>query len=371
MIRVFLVDDEQPARDRLRRLLAEMPGVTIVGEASDGEEALREIPRVAPDLVFLDIQMPGLTGMEVAATLPPPRPRIIFCTAFDQYAIQAFENHAVDYLLKPLNRDRLAGAVERIGSLVESGERMQREIVTASETQAGLFPAGFRSTQGLEVSGVCRPARQVGGDYYDFLPLGDGRVALAVGDVSGKGLFAGLLMAGLQGRLQALARRYPDDLAGLFDELNRAMHAITGSNRYATLFYGVFDERTRRLTYVNAGHPAPLWLHAATQTHRGASETSTLDPTGTVVGLLLEARFEPATIQLASGDHLLIFSDGLIETRDIRGTELGAGGIEAVARKGIQEDVNLIRDRILAEADRFRDGAEPEDDVTLVVARVR
>jgi sigma-B regulation protein RsbU (phosphoserine phosphatase) len=248
---------------------------------------------------------------------------------------------------------------------------MQREIVTASETQAGLFPAGFRSTQGLEVSGVCRPARQVGGDYYDFLPLGDGRVALAVGDVSGKGLFAGLLMAGLQGRLQALARRYPDDLAGLFDELNRAMHAITGSNRYATLFYGVFDERTRRLTYVNAGHPVPLWLHAATQTHRGASETSTLDPTGTVVGLLLEARFEPATIQLASGDHLLIFSDGLIETRDIRGTELGARGVEEAARECLEAGVDQIRDRILAQADRFRDGAEPEDDVTLVVARIR
>jgi sigma-B regulation protein RsbU (phosphoserine phosphatase) len=370
MIRAFLVDDEQPARDRLKRLLAEMPGVTIVGEACDGEEALREIPRVAPDLVFLDIQMPGLTGMEVAATLPPPRPRIIFCTAFDQYAIQAFENHAVDYLLKPLNRDRLAGAVERIGSMVESGERMQREILTASKTQAGLFPAGFRPTERLEVGGVCRPARQVGGDYYDFLPLGDGRIALAVGDVSGKGLFAGLLMAGLQGRLQALARRYPDDLAGLFDELNRAMHAITGSNRYATLFYGVFDERTRRLDYVNAGHPAPLWLHGETGTHPGVSGTSTLDPTGTVVGLLPEARFAKATVQLHSGDHLLIFSDGLIETRGLQGMELGARGVEGAARECLEAGVDQIRDRILAEADRLRDGSEPEDDVTLVVVRV-
>jgi phosphoserine phosphatase RsbU/P len=371
MIRAFLVDDEQPARDRLRRLLAELPGITVVGEAADGEEALREIPQLAPDLVFLDIQMPGRTGMEVAGALPPPRPRIIFCTAFDHYAIQAFENHAVDYLLKPLNRDRLAGAVERIRAQVESRERMHREIATASETQARLYPARLRATDILEVSGACRAARQVGGDYYDFLPLDDGRIAVAVGDVSGKGLFAGLLMAGLQGRLQALARRYPDDLAGLFDELNRAMHAITGSNRYATLFYAVFDEPSRRLTYVNAGHPAPILLRRDSAAPDGYAAAASLQPSGTVVGLLPEARFEPITIQLNSGDHLLIFSDGLIETRDIQGAELGAGGVEVAARRGLHEGADGMRDRILAEADRFRAGGELEDDVTLVVVRVR
>jgi len=371
MIRAFLVDDEQPARDRLRRLLAELPGVSVVGEAADGEEALREIPQVAPDLVFLDIQMPGRTGMEVAAALSPPRPRIVFCTAFDHYAIQAFENHAVDYLLKPLNRDRLAGAVERIRAQVEPQERLNREIVTASETQARLYPEGLRENDILEMSGACRAARSVGGDYYDFLPLGGGKIALAVGDVSGKGLFAGLLMAGLQGRLQALARRYPDDLAGLFDELNRAMHAITGNNRYATLFYGVIEESSRRLTYVNAGHPAPILLRRDGAAPDGYASAAPLSPSGTVVGLLPEARFEQVTIDLDSGDHLLIFSDGLIETRDSQGVELGAGGVEMAARKGLQEGADGMRDRILAEADRFRAGAELEDDVTLVVVRVR
>ena len=366
MIRAFLVDDEEPARDRLRRLLAEVPGITVVGEASDGEEALREIPRLAPDLVFLDIQMPGRTGMDVAATLPPPRPRIIFCTAFDHYAVQAFENHAVDYLLKPLNRDRLTGAVERIRAQVESRERLHSEMATASETQARLFPASLPAGANLEVSGACRAAREVGGDYYDFIPLGEGKIALAVGDVSGKGLFAGLLMAGLQGRLQSLSRRYPENLTGLFDELNRAMHAITGSNRYATLFYGVFDEATRRVTYVNAGHPSPLWLHGDP-----LIPTTTLDPSGPVVGLLPEARFEQITIQLASGDHLLIFSDGLIETRGIEGVELGAGRVEAVARQSLEDTTDGMRDRILEEAEEFRDGEELEDDVTLVVVRVR
>jgi two-component system LytT family response regulator len=114
MIRTLLVDDEQPARERLRRLLAGTPDVEIVGEAEDGEQALERILETRPDLVLLDIQMPGCTGMEVAASLPSPRPHVVFCTAFDQYAVDAFELHAVDYLLKPVNQARLEKALERV-----------------------------------------------------------------------------------------------------------------------------------------------------------------------------------------------------------------------------------------------------------------
>ena len=114
MIRALIVDDEQPARDRLRRLLAEAPDVEVAGEADDGEHAMEETARLRPDVIFLDIQMPGCTGMEVAAALPSPRPHIVFCTAFDQYAVDAFELHALDYLLKPVNRARLDKALERI-----------------------------------------------------------------------------------------------------------------------------------------------------------------------------------------------------------------------------------------------------------------
>ena len=114
MIRALLVDDEALARDRLRRLLAEAPDVDIVGEAADGSEAMERIAELAPTVVFLDIQMPGCTGLEVAAALPDPRPHVVFCTAYDQFAIDAFELHAVDYLLKPINRARLAQALDRV-----------------------------------------------------------------------------------------------------------------------------------------------------------------------------------------------------------------------------------------------------------------
>ena len=114
MIRALLVDDEQPARERLRRLLSEVADVEVVGEAEDGERAMDEIARLAPDVVFLDIEMPGCTGMEVAASLASPRPHIIFCTAFDRYAVDAFELSAADYLLKPVTRPRLALALDRL-----------------------------------------------------------------------------------------------------------------------------------------------------------------------------------------------------------------------------------------------------------------
>lgn len=114
MIRALLVDDEEPARSRLRHLLASERDVEIVGEAENGARAMEQIAALAPDLVFLDIQMPACSGMEVAASLASPRPRIIFCTAYDQYAVDAFELNALDYLLKPINEARLRKALDRV-----------------------------------------------------------------------------------------------------------------------------------------------------------------------------------------------------------------------------------------------------------------
>ncbi|MCL4813345.1 MAG: LytTR family DNA-binding domain-containing protein [Vicinamibacteraceae bacterium] len=113
MIRILLVDDEQPARDRLRHLLQAHADVEIVGEADDGEQALEQVAELHPDLVLLDIQMPGCSGLDVAASIGGG-PRVVFCTAFDQHAVDAFELHAIDYLLKPVSRARLAVALDRV-----------------------------------------------------------------------------------------------------------------------------------------------------------------------------------------------------------------------------------------------------------------
>jgi two-component system, LytTR family, response regulator len=142
MIRALIVDDEAPARARLRLLLDEIEDVQIAGEAEDGESAIGAIAALTPDVVFLDIQMPGCTGLEVAASLRSPRPHLVFCTAFDQYAVDAFELSAVDYLLKPVNRARLAKALERVRRGPSTEEPLDRL------TRATAAPVRFLARTG-------------------------------------------------------------------------------------------------------------------------------------------------------------------------------------------------------------------------------
>ncbi len=137
MTRILVVDDESPARERVCQLLSAVPDVEIVGEANNGEQAVEKIKDLRPDLVLLDIQMPGASGLEVAACLPRPRPKIIFCTAFDQYAVDAFELHAVDYLLKPVNRVRLAQAIARASTKPE--DEAEADIDRVTEAVQGKF----------------------------------------------------------------------------------------------------------------------------------------------------------------------------------------------------------------------------------------
>ena len=145
MIRTLIVDDEPAARDRLREVLRPFEDVEIVGDAGDGPEAIEKIAALRPDLVFLDIQMPGFSGLDVAAALPSPRPHIIFCTAFDQFALDAFELNAVDYLLKPVNRVRLAGAIER----VRKGAASDSDVALARLLRAAPgHPARFVAKKG-------------------------------------------------------------------------------------------------------------------------------------------------------------------------------------------------------------------------------
>lgn len=146
MIRTLLVDDEQPARDRLRQLLAAHEDVEIVGEADDGLEAAEKITELTPDLILLDIQMPGASGLDVAASLGRPRPAVIFCTAYDQYAVDAFELSATDYLLKPVNRARLAAALDRVRTA--SQHRLRDRALDETTRKAGLSPTRFLARRG-------------------------------------------------------------------------------------------------------------------------------------------------------------------------------------------------------------------------------
>jgi len=165
VIRTLLIDDEQPARERLRQLLAAHADVEVVGEAEDGVQAAERIAELTPDLVLLDIQMPGASGLDVAASLGTPRPAVIFCTAFDQYAVDAFELSALDYLLKPVNRARLAAALDRVRTALDAratapGSSREADRALAALTQArGLAPPRFLARRGARFKVV--PAAEV------------------------------------------------------------------------------------------------------------------------------------------------------------------------------------------------------------------
>jgi DNA-binding LytR/AlgR family response regulator len=146
MIRTVLVDDEQPARERLRQLLGAHSDIEVVGEAEDGLQAAERIAELAPDLVLLDIQMPGASGLDVAASLGPPRPAVIFCTAYDQYAVDAFELSAIDYLLKPVNRARLTAALDRVRQ--NTARRARDRAIDAVTRSEGLAPTRFLARRG-------------------------------------------------------------------------------------------------------------------------------------------------------------------------------------------------------------------------------
>lgn len=145
MIKVLLVDDEQPARARLRQLLAGEADIEIVGEAEDGVQAIERVAELTPDLLVLDIQMPGCSGLEVAASLGRPRPAIIFCTAYDQYAVDAFELQATDYLLKPVNRARMHTAIERVRATRATDREHQLDRLSRTPD---LAPVRFLARKG-------------------------------------------------------------------------------------------------------------------------------------------------------------------------------------------------------------------------------
>jgi CheY-like chemotaxis protein len=362
MIRVLIVDDEAPARDRLRRLLSPSD-VTVIGEAADGDDAIAQIATLQPDLVFLDIQMPALTGLQVAARLPAPRPRIVFCTAYDQFAIEAFELHAVDYVLKPVSRTRLEGTISRIAGEINDEHRQRRERDAAVRTQRRLMPERAPEAAGLDCAGVCIPAEGVGGDYYDYLPLDRQQLGLVVGDVSGKGMYAGLLAAALQARLQAITASSTASAGEVIAELNRLTAGTIESNRFATVFFAAFDRETSALTYVNAGHPPALVVSAN-------GTVTMLDATGGAIGWTPDARFEERTVTLAPGDVVALYTDGFSEAASPDGSDFGVEGVaRAVGGSSLQSSAEIVS-ALCREVQRFTAGAAASDDRTVLIAKV-
>jgi len=243
-------------------------------------------------------------------------------------------------------------------------QRLEHELAIAREVQAQLFPTEKPAVQGVEIEAVCRPARVVSGDYYDFLPLGPGRLGLALADISGKGISAALIMASLQAALRSQALfngRGPGSTSEIVARLNHHLFSSTSADRYATFFYGVYDAQTRRLEYTNAGHPAPLCVIG--------DKVQRLSAGGTVLGLFDDRRYESQVIEMPPGSLLIAYSDGLTEAEDPQGRELGEQRLLDVALRLRQEPARVVLKNVLEMVDRWTGPVEQMDDITIIVAR--
>jgi sigma-B regulation protein RsbU (phosphoserine phosphatase) len=258
-----------------------------------------------------------------------------------------------------------ANLVRTIADEVAQRERLNREVEIAREVQERLFPQKLPPIEGLDYAGHCRPALGVGGDYYDFLALPEGKLGIAIGDVSGKGIAAALMMASLQASLRSEATRAPENLAAALGNINRLVYEASSSNRYATFFYGQYDPRTGSFEYVNAGHNPPMIF-----CHSRDREVCRLEPGGTVIGLLEDAVYQQGSVQLSPGDVLVAFTDGISEAMNLQDEEWGEDRLMEAVRQSDCVSAQQLLDRLFAVATGFAGAAPQHDDMTLVVVRV-
>lgn len=241
-------------------------------------------------------------------------------------------------------------------------EIANRELEIAREVQERLFPQTVPAIPGLDCAGYCRPARGVGGDYYDFLQLENGRVGVAVGDVSGKGIAAALLMASLQASLRGQAAAGVRDLSSLMTNVNKLVYEASTSNRYATFFYGEFDPASKVFTFVNAGHNPPVIL-------RG-DQTLRLEADGPVVGLLPGARYGQSQCELQPGDIFIAYTDGISEALNVQEEEWEEERFIAAARQCAAGAAKEMIQEIFRAADAFTGSARQYDDMTLLIMKL-
>lgn len=273
----------------------------------------------------------------------------------------------------------MAGNLERLLQAEKERQRLQAELEIAREVQAQLLPKPLREFGSLRIASVCNAARMVSGDYFDYQALDEYRLAVALGDVAGKGISAALLMATLQSAMRSQLRQCVEATAAamagmgagygpqqvstarLVSNLNQQIYASTAPEKYATFFFSIYDEAAGELTYTNAGHLPPLLVRNG--------EILPLDTNGTVVGCFAAARYGESRLKLEPGDLLVCYTDGVTEPENVYGEMFGEQRLHALLREHAGLDVAELGQRIAEEVMRWTGSAELQDDLTLLLIR--
>lgn len=377
MPKALIVDDDPLLAATCRALAAAHDGFSFVFAASDAEAVgiLRE--REDLDLALVSIDAAAISGMDLFRMLEGRRvrvPRVALAARADLARIRSAMNKgAADFLVKPVDEADLRTTISRVYEICEERRRawrnearlaaLRREIELARGIQRRILPSRFPARGGLAVAAELRPAEDMSGDFYDVFELADGRLGVAIADVTGHGIPAAFLMAVVQTLLRAVAASVASPAAAV-REVNDILCRHRIPSMLVSLFYGVLDTAAWRFTYTNGGHPPPLRYGAA------AAQVEPLrGGKGVILGAQGGLAYASASIDLAPGDALLLFTDGVIEAMDPGGGQFSTAAIAEVARHHGGGTASALAGALLDALTHHQQGAPQHDDMAVLALR--
>jgi sigma-B regulation protein RsbU (phosphoserine phosphatase) len=371
--RILLVDD---VKDNITILIETLKRDYKLGFALNGPDALKYAKIKLPDLILLDIMMPDMDGYEVCRRLKAdPVTRdipVLFIMALDEIEnkTNAFGVGAVDYITKPFEllevkasvRTHLTLKLAR-QALADQRDRLQQSLDLAMEVQQSLLPKDNPHIPHMDIAGKSVYCDETGGDYYDFLDLGQEKIGIILGDVSGHGIQSALLMTTVGGSLRQRILR-PDSLALMISDLNRQYHMdVEFSGQFMTLFICELDTRNRILCWVRAGHDPATVYDVASDTF------FELGGKGLPLGVVKDIQYEESARKIENNQILVIGTDGIWESFDPAGKRFGKDRFKNIIRSNASLSAKSIADSILNSVQQFRHPLKSEDDITLVVIK--
>ncbi|MDH3788296.1 MAG: SpoIIE family protein phosphatase [Xanthomonadales bacterium] len=373
---ILAVDDTPENLDVVKGILASEYSVKA---AINGPIALKIAEKHRPDLILLDVMMPGMDGYEVCQKLKEnPKTRdipVIFVTAMDQTSdeTRGFSLGAADYIFKPVIPPILQARVkthlalkqsmdelsEAYGIIKQQKDRMEEELNIGRDIQMSMLPLEFPQRDEFSVHALLQPAREVGGDFYDFFFINEDELVLVVGDVSGKGVPAALFMAVTKSVIKTRAMDDPSP-ASIVTRVNDEMSQDNPSSMFVTLFIAICNIRTGECRFTNAGHNPPYIrrrdgkLEILSQRH------------GPIIGAMEDLAYKESSVDLGMGDQLFIFTDGVTEAMDKEDNLFSEKRLEDHLESSMGSSVeDLVSDTLLS-VEKYADGAEQADDITML-----
>jgi len=369
-IPILIIDDDLKLSSLLQDYL--QPHGFQIDIASTGPDGLAQALKTEYAAIILDVMLPGMNGHAVLRQLrkQSSTPVLMFTAlGSENDRIEGLEVGADDYLPKTFSTTELLArlrALVRRASMnlqqIREHEEDKREIDQARDIQQALLPRNIPEVPGVDIAGVWKPAKSVSGDYYDVIPIGDGKTAICIGDVSGKGMPAALLMANVQAAVKAFA---PQGIspAELCNRVNRILCSNVTPGRFMSLFFGVLDSGTLQLSYTCAGHNPPILI-------RLDGSEARLQAGGVPLGFFTEAEYVAETIQLRTGDRMVLFTDGVTECTNDADHEFGEKRLLDMLRTNSDQGASDLADSIMESVSEFG-GNIFQDDVTLMTLFVR